>query len=90
MYWTDWGRAAKIERSGMDGSERQVLVCDDVVWPNSVTVDYESEKLFWTDAGLQHIETSRLDGTGRTVQSHFLSLYHHHRHHHHHHRDTLS
>jgi len=70
MYWTDWGREAKIERSGMDGSERHVLVADDVMWPNSLTVDCQHDRLYWTDAGLERIETSRLDGTGRKVHFH--------------------
>ena len=24
MFWTDWGASGKIERAGMDGSQRQV------------------------------------------------------------------
>lgn len=26
IFWTDWGKNAKIERSGMDGNNRQVIV----------------------------------------------------------------
>ena len=25
MFWTDWGASGKIERAGMDGSQRQVI-----------------------------------------------------------------
>ena len=26
MFWTDWGASGKIERAGMDGSQRQVTI----------------------------------------------------------------
>jgi hypothetical protein len=38
MYITDWGKNAKIERIGMDGSSRKSIVTLDVVWPNSITI----------------------------------------------------
>jgi len=69
MFWTDWGRAAKIERCGMDGTRRSEVIGDEVMWPNSVAVDYERDRLYWTDAGLHRIETSRLDGSHRKVYS---------------------
>jgi len=69
MFWTDWGREAKIERCGMDGSQRSVVVGDDVTWPNSVAIDDRLQRLYWTDAGLHRIETSRLDGSHRKVHT---------------------
>jgi len=38
MYWTDWGRQAKIERASLDGSDRQLIVNKDVIWPNGLTI----------------------------------------------------
>lgn len=40
MYWTDWGQDPKIERSGMDGNNREVIVKggDDLQWPNGLTI----------------------------------------------------
>ena len=67
MFWTDWGHAAKIERCGMDGTRRSEVIGDEVMWPNSVAVDYQRDRLYWTDAGLHRIETSRLDGSHRKV-----------------------
>jgi len=67
MYWTDWGSAAKIERCAMDGSLRQPVISEGLVWPNSLAVDSEHRRLYWTDAGLRRIETSQLDGTDRKV-----------------------
>ena len=60
---------AKIERSGMDGSRREVVVSDDLVWPNSLAIDYQRHRLYWTDPALQRIDTALLDGTQRTVNT---------------------
>ena len=57
MYWTDWGETPKIERAGMDGEmqTRQVVVKDEIYWPNGLTLDYEEERIFWADARLGFI-----------------------------------
>lgn len=57
MYWTDWGENAKLERSGMDGSDRTVLISNNLGWPNGLTVDKASSQLLWADA---HTEVSVL------------------------------
>lgn len=52
LYWTDWNREApKIETSYMDGSNRRVLVKDDLGLPNGLTFDPRSSLLCWADAG---------------------------------------
>jgi hypothetical protein len=65
MYFSDWGRVPKIERIGMDGNaaSRKVLVQKDIEWPNGLTLDYASERIYWIDAKMKSIFTSRLDGT---------------------------
>lgn len=52
LYWSDWNRdAPKIETSYMDGSNRRVLVRDDLGLPNGLTYDSQSSMLCWADAG---------------------------------------
>jgi len=60
MYWTDWGTIPKIERSDLDGGNRQTIVQGDLKWPNGLVIDQVSLRLFWADAGLDKIETSNL------------------------------
>lgn len=58
MYWTDWGEHAKLERSGMDGSERTVLISNNLGWPNGLAIDTAGSQLLWADA---HTEVSSCD-----------------------------
>lgn len=52
LYWADWNREApKIETSYMDGSNRRVLVKDNLGLPNGLTYDSHSSQLCWADAG---------------------------------------
>ena len=67
MYWTDWGRHPKIERAGLDGSHRITLVNSAIVWPNGITIDYRSRKIYWADAKHDKIEVMNLDGSKRRV-----------------------
>lgn len=65
MYWTDWGEIPKIERAGMDGTHRGVIIDSEIYWPNGLTLDYSQQKLYWADAKYNFIHRSSLDGTER-------------------------
>ena len=67
MYWSGWGDVVRIERAGMDGSDRTVLHNTSLVWPNGITLDIPSQTIYWIDASLDTIEFSYTDGTGRTL-----------------------
>lgn len=67
MYWTDWGQKPKIERAYLDGSSRQQLVTSGIEWPNGLTIDYETDRLFWVDAKLHIIASSDLVGGDRQI-----------------------
>ena len=65
MYWTDWGKHPRIEQAALDGSHRITLVNTSVAWPNGLTIDYFSRKIYWADARLDKIEVMNLDGSNR-------------------------
>ncbi|XP_026758774.2 very low-density lipoprotein receptor isoform X5 [Galleria mellonella] len=67
MYWTDWGQTPKIERAGMDGSQRQTIVSYEVKWPNGLTLDLVRKRVYWVDAKLNTISSCNYDGSARRV-----------------------
>ncbi|XP_063231013.1 low-density lipoprotein receptor-related protein 6 isoform X2 [Bacillus rossius redtenbacheri] len=69
MFWTDWGEVPKIERVAMNGDPktRKVIVSKDIFWPNGLTIDYVSEKVYWLDGHLKFISSMDYDGRNRCV-----------------------
>lgn len=65
MYWSDWGSPAKIERASMDGKNREILHNTTLYWPNALTLDISTERLYWADAKYHTLESSNADGSGR-------------------------
>lgn len=45
--------------ANMDGTERVVLVKDDLGLPNGLTFDTDNQQLCWADAGETHLTGSR-------------------------------
>uniref|UniRef100_A0A8C6Q6R2 Low density lipoprotein receptor-related protein 8, apolipoprotein e receptor n=1 Tax=Nothobranchius furzeri TaxID=105023 RepID=A0A8C6Q6R2_NOTFU len=74
MYWSDWGDQAKIEKAGMNGVDRQVLVSDHIEWPNGITLDLSNRRLYWVDSKLHLLSSVDLNGDNRKV---LLSSHHH-------------
>nr|XP_034837843.1 very low-density lipoprotein receptor-like [Maniola hyperantus] len=73
MYWTDVGTVPKIERAGMDGTHRQIIVSN-VSSPNGVVLDLVRERIFWVDSKLHEISSCNYDGTARRVILHSRSF----------------
>ena len=55
-YWSDWASNAYIGRVGLDGSSPVQLITKKIGWPNALTLDYETNQLWWGDAHLDWIE----------------------------------
>ncbi|KAL5005791.1 hypothetical protein ScPMuIL_016949 [Solemya velum] len=67
LFYTDWGDQPHISRVGMDGSKPERIITDNLAWPNAITIDYVTEKIFWADASLDYIAMANLDGSARHV-----------------------
>ena len=65
MYWTDWDPARpRIERAKLaDGSQRQVIVSSGLRQPNGLVIDYIDLRVYWVDAGLNQVMSTKLDGS---------------------------
>ena len=65
MYWTDWDTAQpRIERANLaDGSQRQVIVGSGLKQPNGLVIDYLDLRVYWVDAGLNQLMSTKLDGS---------------------------
>eukprot|EP00794_Sanderia_malayensis_P008172 gene8172-9048_t len=63
MFWTDWGKEPKIERASMDGADRKTIIhSDNLQWPNAVTVDHVSQRLYWVDRRKGYLGSSTFEG----------------------------
>lgn len=65
IFWTDWGPSPKIEKAFMDGSGRKSVIIESLFWPNGLTIDYTTSRIYWADAKHNVIETALFDGSDR-------------------------
>lgn len=70
MLWSEIGSTPQIERSGMDGSKRKVVVSRDLSWPVSLAYDLLDNRVYWADEKLRCIGSSSLDGDNIKVKGH--------------------
>ncbi|XP_034752534.1 low-density lipoprotein receptor-related protein 2-like isoform X1 [Etheostoma cragini] len=62
MLWSEIGSTPQIERSGMDGSKRKVVVSRALSWPVSLSYDLLDNRVYWADEKLRCIGSASLDG----------------------------
>lgn len=65
IYWTDCGSNAKIERAQLDGSERQIIVNKNIIWPTGIAIDYPAKRIYWADPKASRVESVNMDGRHR-------------------------
>jgi integrin beta 2 len=49
LFYTDWGEQPHISRAHMDGTNIEKIITKNLAWPNGLTIDYVTEKIFWYD-----------------------------------------
>ncbi|XP_043915687.1 low-density lipoprotein receptor-related protein 2-like [Protopterus annectens] len=62
MFWSEIGGEPQIEQASMDGTERRVLIKEQLGWPVSLALDLVSQKIFWADDKFHCLGVSDLDG----------------------------
>lgn len=67
LYWTDWGDAPYIGKIGMDGSNHQVILTDNLGWPNALTIDYVTNNIYWGDARGDYMGVADAYGRNRRM-----------------------
>ena len=67
MFWTDWGKTPKIEKSTLDGTQRVAIVTSNLSWPNGIGLDRRNKLVFWVDARTDAIESVDYNGNKRTL-----------------------
>jgi low density lipoprotein-related protein 2 len=75
LFWTDWGENPRIERIGMDGTMRKTIINTKIYWPNGLTLDIPTQRIYFADSKLDFIDFCYYNGTGRQqvlAASHYL------------------
>lgn len=69
LYFTSWHLQAYIAKMGMDGSNfTRILTWEDnIAWPNALTIDYFTDRIYWADAHLDYIAFTDLEGHHRHI-----------------------
>ena len=49
----------------MDGTNRKKVIESKLGWPNGLTIDYITDRIWWADAHLDYIEYADIDGNNR-------------------------
>ncbi|KAM4690530.1 nidogen-2 [Rhinophrynus dorsalis] len=67
VYWTDVaGRT--INRASLEpGAEPETIISSGLMSTEGLAIDFLRRTMFWTDSGLDKIESSRLDGSERKI-----------------------
>lgn len=69
MLWSEIGSTPQIERSGMDGSKRKVVVSQGLSWPIGLAYDLLDNRVYWVDEKMRCIGSTSLDGENVKVNN---------------------
>lgn len=65
FVWSEAGNEPKIERVGIDGHNRMLLVDEALQDPVALTIDYLLGRIYWLDAGMGAISSVDFNGEHR-------------------------
>ncbi|NXW95113.1 LRP2 protein, partial [Alopecoenas beccarii] len=67
LYWSEVGSHPRLMKATMDGSQRHVLLAQELGWPTALALDLPTWRIFWLDEKLGSVGSARLDGTSVKV-----------------------
>ncbi|XP_061191588.1 low-density lipoprotein receptor-related protein 6-like [Saccostrea echinata] len=67
LFWTETLEVSKIGRAFMDGTSKEYIVTISGGFLNGLALDFETDRLYWTDGQRNTIEYSDLDGRNQRV-----------------------
>ncbi|XP_037530480.1 low-density lipoprotein receptor-related protein 8 [Nematolebias whitei] len=67
LFWAQCGSTPKIERAGLDGHNRMVLVTSLIKQPVALSLDVPRHLLYWFDQGMRSISRVSLEGRHRKI-----------------------
>ncbi|CAK8674679.1 unnamed protein product [Clavelina lepadiformis] len=67
VFWTDYGIVPYIARAGLNGDQAMAIITERISWPNALTLDYVTERLYWGDAHTDAIEYAYINGSNRKM-----------------------
>ncbi|XP_062567182.1 low-density lipoprotein receptor-related protein 5-like [Saccostrea cucullata] len=67
LLWTEIGIFPRIGRASMDGTSKEYIVTINGGSPNALALDFETDRLYWTDGQRNTIEYTDLDGRNQRV-----------------------
>ncbi|XP_075387294.1 nidogen-2 isoform X2 [Tenrec ecaudatus] len=70
VYWTDVAGRMISRASLALGAEPEIIINTGLISPEGLTIDHFHRTMYWTDSGLDKIESAMLDGSQRRVLFH--------------------
>ena len=68
MFWTrQEDSLSRIERAGMDGTERKIIYFQNMTWLHGLALDLTEKRLYWCSSGSKKIEYSDYDGNNLRI-----------------------
>lgn len=65
LYWCDRGPRARISRSLLNGENVIYLVTAQIIRPESITIDFATDDVYWSDTIRDTVEVISWDGRNR-------------------------
>ena len=55
LFWTDWAIQPFVGQAWMDGTNFKKVITRGIYWPNAITIDYYTDRLYVADAKIDNI-----------------------------------